>query len=803
MAIFTRLSGALGSFLGFRDKKKERSKSPRHFRRCNHTTAGFPILPTYSASDILIAQSMAYHIDSTNEVAADFVQSIEVDEDDDSFDANANLVVLPKHRYDRLKALQALKNQDFDIRARLDDQAVKARKMIDMGWEQDTIILYMKLARRGDEPYFDVTWLSDLENFPKHLFTTVREDTFIRSIHGSEFRGMNAFDKFCIMGQAVRESMINHTSPRTRPEAVISRHIKAYLKWAWEDAKLTDALESGEIPNLLTVVTGRPGMTTDEIDTIMVSRLRCRAAKLKESLAEQTLIEVPPTLFGIAIFDTILGVVAYEPQSDRDDIRSFAFYDMCDINAEVWNTISLGIIIHYVRNQMIRLKEARESIMDPNEALVSNDHNEDNETLVLDNHDEDDEELVLDDHDEDDEEVILDDHDGGDEDMVLDDYDDGNDILLSDTPEADATTPMDESVEGISAQCPDEAGRNIDAATMREDLSGMVDQLFFDDPSLRRQMCGLTTVNKAFDESVDQLSDESADKSFEEPEKKDNLSLLTSFMEKEEMLFQARGSQDLDEYEDPEYEDNTSDEARMQQAFRFGFAMRNGWGPAPVIESVDGSSDGSHKESMMETVEEVTDASVDWVPPSVPESRGGWNREAESYQDPEYEDNTSDEARMQQAFRFGFAMRNGWGPTPVIKSVDGLPAGEAPDESPVDSLDESLKESLEEYHVNYWPREKRILQERRRRDMEAIGGEDMQINEDLDDDIFTWDATPVAESLDEPVEEYDANYWLREEMIYQARCRRDSEAYETEHRQVEEEEPKIKEEPEGDFYTRD
>jgi hypothetical protein len=382
MAILTRVSGALKSFVGFKDKTKERSKSPRRSRspasqrvlgKRRHTTPGPLILPTYSAADTLIAQSLAYVLDSADDTVSAIVQSIETDEDDDNHDANADLIVLPKHRYDRLKALQALKKGDDNHHAKLKSQVAEAVKMAELGWEEDTIILYLKLARRAYEPYFDVTWLREFPLFPKHLFTTVRDNTFIRSINGSEFRGMNAFDKFCMMGQFVREAQINHTSPNRRPEAVITRHIKAYLKWAWQDAHLTQDIESGEIPKLLTVVTGRPGMTTDHMNSIVTSRLRRLAVEVKESLEEQKIIEIPPTLFGIAVYTTIVGVVAYEPQSNRDDIRTIGFFHFDNMTEEVWNTISLGIVIHYVRNHMIRIKEAKQFSNDGYEVVVSDD----------------------------------------------------------------------------------------------------------------------------------------------------------------------------------------------------------------------------------------------------------------------------------------------------------------------------------------------------------------------------------------------------------------------------------------------
>lgn len=64
----------------------------------------------------------------------------------------------------------------------------------------------------------------------------------------------------------------------------------------------------------------------------------------------------PPTLFGLVIFESLVALVAYEPLTDQ--MRAFAFYHFNKMHEEVWNCISLAILISWVRNSMLRVKEA-------------------------------------------------------------------------------------------------------------------------------------------------------------------------------------------------------------------------------------------------------------------------------------------------------------------------------------------------------------------------------------------------------------------------------------------------------------
>jgi hypothetical protein len=267
---------------------------------------------------------------------------------------------------DKLKAVC----ETIDVRAKYDLQLAQCTDMVQQGWEEETILAYMKLDRRGFEPIFPSTWKMDFVLFPPILFTDDVENAFIRSISGKNWRAIHEFDNFCKVGTEVRVSQINHTYPGRRPEALLAKYIKNYLKWAWWDADLTDDLHLGRLPELLTVICAKYRESDDpnraeSLQERLLCRLRSMGDKLLGTLMfattptnESEYLIDPPTLFGFAVLDSLVGVIAYEPISRT--ARTIGFFNFDDRHLEVMNTISLTIVIHWVRYGLLRLRDALE-----------------------------------------------------------------------------------------------------------------------------------------------------------------------------------------------------------------------------------------------------------------------------------------------------------------------------------------------------------------------------------------------------------------------------------------------------------
>jgi hypothetical protein len=361
--------------------------SPQSPRRRRLLTGTHLEYKSFSAVDDLLARSLAYELENIEDDVSNIVQSIELmqDEDNPSQDG-ANEEDGEGKTRDRKNLLDQLQH-GIDIREKYRQQLKDATKLSELGWRHDSILAYLKIARRGYEPAFPPSWRYDFPKFPPLLFAKDEESAFVKPIKKSNFAALKAFDRLCMMGQSVRLAEENHTGPNRSPEAMIKKHLNDYLKWAWSDAALTEDVESGRVPCLITLSkrsTRRLSVeesTTDILEPFVEIELKIKK-KLEEmsnilldalrhpDSQEEYIIE-PPTLFGLVIHDTIVAVVAYEPLAANTSMRQFAFYHFNKINEEIWNCISLSILIAWIRNGMIRIKEALDKIEHSTEDISS------------------------------------------------------------------------------------------------------------------------------------------------------------------------------------------------------------------------------------------------------------------------------------------------------------------------------------------------------------------------------------------------------------------------------------------------
>ena len=393
MAAFRRISESISSLWSPKSQPSSQNaqhsshhsvQSPQRRHLLKHARLNYE---SFSVVDDLLARSLAYELENVDADVSIIVQSIEMMQEEDSSpqdgandedDENG-----PRDRKDLLDQLQ----HGIDIRGKYQQQLKDATRLSELGWTHDTILAYLKIARRGYEPIFPSSWKYDFPKFPPLLFSKEEESAFVRPMNKSNFAAMKAFDRFCMMGQAVRLAEEHHTGPNRSPEAMIRKHLNDYLKWAWSDAGLIEDIECAKIPCLITLskrLSKRSSIedsTSDVMEPFMeierkikhrleeTSKILLDALRLPDS-EEEYIIE-PPTLFGLVIHDTIVAVVAYEPLTSITSIRQFAFYHFNKINEEIWNCISLSILISWVRNGMLRIKEALDKTDNATENLSS------------------------------------------------------------------------------------------------------------------------------------------------------------------------------------------------------------------------------------------------------------------------------------------------------------------------------------------------------------------------------------------------------------------------------------------------
>ncbi|EKG13482.1 hypothetical protein MPH_09350 [Macrophomina phaseolina MS6] len=241
------------------------------------------------------------------------------------------------------------------------------RAMREMGWAEDPIRVYLKLTMRGWEPLFPKTWRIEFDSFPRVLFTNKWEDEYIHSLTDNQFRAMRAFRSLVMVGSRARDATLRdvNTPPRRQPQELIARELKNYIKWAFADAGVTD------ITPTLAVISGREDVDPEVLQRKMVTRL----TKLKQEWlnniaitqdtdADGTPIQVdevcePPTIYGIIISHLMVCLVALEDEDNgaaEPRIHAFSWNSMAKPAYDVWNTITMAIMVMHCRNTMLSLK---------------------------------------------------------------------------------------------------------------------------------------------------------------------------------------------------------------------------------------------------------------------------------------------------------------------------------------------------------------------------------------------------------------------------------------------------------------
>ncbi|KAF2396520.1 hypothetical protein EJ06DRAFT_533780 [Trichodelitschia bisporula] len=251
-----------------------------------------------------------------------------------------------------------IKQEIIDLDEEALEQQKQAREMLADGWAQDTINVYQKLERRGYEPLLPKGWLLDFPLLPAFTFAEDDDAAFLKPIYGSHYRAINAVQNFIELGKRVRDLSSSPFSQR-KQGLIIQQHIKAYLDWMYTDAQIKADVKAGRLLPMIALHIGQPNKP-DLAEQRIHEKLRLLADQHDERLipgAENSNVMVPPTLYGVVITGAVVGLVAYEPASVEDDIRTLAVFNYAKPLMDVWSSLAIAIIVVHCRGHMLRAKK--------------------------------------------------------------------------------------------------------------------------------------------------------------------------------------------------------------------------------------------------------------------------------------------------------------------------------------------------------------------------------------------------------------------------------------------------------------
>ncbi|KIW01834.1 uncharacterized protein PV09_06685 [Verruconis gallopava] len=298
----------------------------------------------------------------------------DADDEADIRDANegTNVVDLAE---DQEAALEAATRQlEIDRQAKFEEQKEAYIELEREGWHPNTIDLYLLVDRRTVEPLLPADWKMDFPLFPWHVFTWDYKEAFLGGTRPENDFIMNkALQNLCKLPVHMRNQIRINAWYGRRAEAMVVKYCEDYMKFIHKDCKLWIPIKKKKLWSLICYAPGDPEKSADELEELALKRLRKRKEKVLDLLrvadtsrrdsdffwhdGSAYLVE-PPTLYGVVAKQTVVALVAYEPLSPRDALRTIAFFHMSKPKYDVWNALALAIVMIHCRDHLLKIKKA-------------------------------------------------------------------------------------------------------------------------------------------------------------------------------------------------------------------------------------------------------------------------------------------------------------------------------------------------------------------------------------------------------------------------------------------------------------
>lgn len=238
------------------------------------------------------------------------------------------------------------------------------------GWDDDLITLYQKILLRGHEPVLPHFLKMEYRWWPDAFFED-DDDAFIGSMRGQQFRAGVALRKILDIGGYARDTCLmveEGLSDFALPEMQVSRLFNAYLRWAEADAELDT---NTAIP-ILTQVYEPQGTEGDYLMALAKGQCQDLTTRWKQALQVSHSVEMSPsssskmsdgtilcyelpTLYALIASYTIVGIMAYRP--DTDELLPLFQFDFGDRDTSVYTSLALAMLACHVRNVEARIAE--------------------------------------------------------------------------------------------------------------------------------------------------------------------------------------------------------------------------------------------------------------------------------------------------------------------------------------------------------------------------------------------------------------------------------------------------------------
>jgi hypothetical protein len=181
-------------------------------------------------------------------------------------------------------------------------------------------------------------------------------------------------DAFKNLFFAVRNMRVNEDVEFGQANAQFWRYVRTYINRTNVAAKLRNDLRAGTLVPLLIAKWARQHQSMEVLAVGLMQEFRTLSSRLLTILRKprnsfgqgnaslpldsDAYIIPPPTLFGIAVHNPVVSILAYEPLSTHPKLREIAYLHTSSHSYEMWNMLGIAVAAAHCSSNMLRIKEA-------------------------------------------------------------------------------------------------------------------------------------------------------------------------------------------------------------------------------------------------------------------------------------------------------------------------------------------------------------------------------------------------------------------------------------------------------------
>ncbi|KAL4975371.1 hypothetical protein BDW66DRAFT_152013 [Aspergillus desertorum] len=220
--------------------------------------------------------------------------------------------------------------------------------------------LFLQLAMRGFEPLAPKNWQFDFPTLPDSLFPEEgkkQPEPIIKITRSTAFYAIKSLNNLISLSGRVRDCSIVEKNPET----LIKQTINRYIRWALYDVNLEINHASMPIHVLHAQKKNESVRDALERHNWRLKKLALRHRKALAASGDSISNELP-LLIGFLICGPVVALMTLDlklmkdtPEDDDIDGKFFSQFDLSERGQDVWNSLSIAIVVMHIRNTMVRL----------------------------------------------------------------------------------------------------------------------------------------------------------------------------------------------------------------------------------------------------------------------------------------------------------------------------------------------------------------------------------------------------------------------------------------------------------------